>query len=237
MRIALMVVMVILKLPYWIFRVSLYGRSEDKFVHFEEAFAYIKKRITKANRAGRVTIEVQGAENLPEKDGFIMYSNHQGMFDTLVFLQACPRSFAFLAKKEVSNIILIKQVIGALGSYAMDRGDLRQSMGVINNIAADVEKGKNFLIFPEGTRSRRPNELVEFKGGSFKCATKTKCPIVPCALVDSHIPFDENSIRPVTVKLRFLAPICYEEYQDMKTVEIAALVKARIEMAIAEMIG
>ena len=39
------------------------------------------------------------------------------------------------------------------------------------------------------------NKLLEFKGGSFKAAQKAKCPIVPCALVNSFVPFDENSVR------------------------------------------
>ena len=76
--------------------------------------------------------------------------------------------------------------------------------------------------------------MQEFKAGSFKAAQKAKCPIVPCALINCFIPFDENSIRPVTVKLIYLKPMYYEEYQSMKTVEIAEDVKRRIEAAIAE---
>ena len=75
---------------------------------------------------------------------------------------------------------------------------------------------------------------MEFKGGSFKSAVKAKCPIVPCALIDSYKPFDEKSIAPVTVKLIYLKPICYEEYKQLKTPEIADLVKSRIEEAIKE---
>lgn len=89
------------------------------------------------------------------------------------------------------------------------------------------------MIFPEGTRSRQGNQLVDFKGGSFKSAVKAKCPIVPCALIDSFKPFDEKSIKPVTVKLFYLPPMYYEEYKDMKTVEIAAEVKRRITEVIA----
>lgn len=127
----------------------------------------------------------------------------------------------------------MKQVIRALGAYAMDRNDIKQSMKVIIAMAEDVKKGKNFLIFPEGTRSRMGNQLLEFKGGSFKSATKAKCPIVPCALIDSFKPFDEKSIRPVTVRLVYMSPIYYEEYKDMKTVEIAEEVKRRIEETIS----
>ena len=91
-----------------------------------------------------------------------------------------------------------------------------------------MEKGRNYLIFPEGTRSKDGNNVGEFKGGSFKPAVKTKCPIVPIALIDSFKPFDTNSIQPVEVQVHFLEPLYYEEYKDMKTTEIAEEVRRRI---------
>ena len=151
------------------------------------------------------------------------------MFDVLAFLATSPRPFTFVFKKEAANLPLVKQVIRALHAYAIDREDIRQSMTVIQSMTEDVKNGRNFLIFAEGTRSRQGNKLLDFKGGSFKSATKAKCPIVPCALIDSFKPFDEKSIKPVTVKLFYLPPMYYEEYKDMKTVEIAAEVKRRIE--------
>lgn len=232
MRIALMVLRLFLKAPYYLFQIWWCGKNK-KITH-EEAYAVVKKVTRKANRAGRVTIESHGVENLPEENGFMLFPNHQGMFDVLVFLESCPKPFAFVIKKEASKVILLKQVVEALGSYAMDRDDIKQSMQVILNVAEEVRRGKNFLIFAEGHRSRKGNELLEFKGGSFKSAVKAKCPIVPCALIDSFIPFDENSIRPVTVTVIYLPPMYYEEYKDMKTIEIAAEVKKRIEIAIAE---
>lgn len=232
MRIALMVFRLILRVPYYFFRIWWYGKSNK--VSQEEAFRFVKKVTKAANRAGRVTIEAHGLENIPDENGFIFYPNHQGMFDVLVLLDSCPKPFAFVFKKEVSNIILLKQVISALGSYAMDREDIKQSMTIINKVAEEVKGGKNFIIFAEGTRSKKGNQLLEFKGGSFKSATKAKCPIVPCALIDSFVPFDENSIAPVTVKIIYLPPLYYEEYKDLKTVEIAAEVKKRIEVAITK---
>ena len=232
MRIALMVLRLILKAPYYFFQIWWCGKS--KKVTLEEAYAVVKKVTINANRAGRVRIESYGLENIPKQDGFMFFPNHQGLFDVLVFLESCPRPFGFVIKKEASNIILLKQVMEALRSYAMDRDDIKQSMQVIMNVAKDVSAGRNFMIFAEGTRSRNGNKLLDFKGGSFKSATKAKCPIVPCALIDSFVPFDENSIRPVTVKVIYLPPMYYEEYKDMKTVDIAAEVKRRIEEAIAQ---
>lgn len=229
-RIMLMVIRLFYIVPYYLYKI---GRCKKRHVGFEESYAYVKKVTKAANKAGRVTIESHGLENLPEKNGYIFYPNHQGLFDVLVFLESCPAPFAFVIKKEAREVILLKQVADALGSLAIDREDIRQSMNVINQMAEEVKQGKNFLIFAEGTRSKKGNELNDFKGGSFKSAVKAKCPIVPCALIDSFKPFDEKSIKPVTVKLFYLSPIYYEEYKDMKTVEIAAEVKRRIEEAIA----
>ena len=119
----------------------------------------------------------------------------------------------------------------------MDREDIRQSMQVIMNVANDVKNGKNFLIFPEGTRSRNGNVIGEFKGGSFKAATKARCPIVPVALIDSFKPFDTNTISQVTVQVHFMEPLYYEDYKDMKTTEIASIVHDRIQKKINENIG
>ena len=228
----MMVVRLIYIAPYYMYRIAKYGKNYDG--NIEEAYKYIKKVTMAANKAGRVTIESHGIENLPKENGYIFYPNHQGLFDVLVFLESCPAPFAFVIKKEARNIVLLKQVGDALGSLAIDREDIKQAMKVILEMSERVKAGDNFLIFAEGTRSRQGNKLLDFKGGSFKAAMKAKCPIVPCALVDSFKPFDEKSVKPVTVKLFYLPPMYYEEYKDMKTGEIAAEVKRRIETAIAE---
>lgn len=231
-RIILMVCRLFLKVPYYFFSISRCGKRED--VSIEEAYEVVKKATKAANKAGRVTIKSYGLENIPKENGFIFFPNHQGMFDVLVFLESCPVPFSFVIKKEASNIILLKQVIAALKAVPIDREDVRQSMQVILQVAEEVKKGRNFLIFAEGTRSKMGNKLLPFKGGTFKSAVKAKCPIVPCALIDSFKPFDESSIAPTTVKLIYLPPIPYEEYAGMKTPEIAEMVKGRIEDAIME---
>lgn len=230
MRIALMVLRLFFKAFYYFGRIWWCSIHEN--ISYEEGFRWAKKTTLAANRAGRVKIEAHGLENLPDKDGFIMFPNHQGLFDGLVFLESCPRPFAFVMKKEAANIILLKQVRKALGALTIDREDLRQSMKVIQKMAEEVKQGRNFIIFLEGTRSRQGNHTLEFKGGSFKSAMKARCPIVPCALIDSFIPFDENSIRPVTVKIFYLKPMYYEEYKDMKTTQIAEEVRRRIDETI-----
>ena len=157
-----------------------------------------------------------------------------GMFDVLAITGTCDHFFGVVNKKEVRNLLLLKQVFQITGSLSIDREDIRQSLQVINQVAERVKGGDNFLIFAEGTRSRRGNQMLEMKGGSFKSAYKAKCPVVPTALINSFVPFDSHTIKPVTVKVIYLDPIPYEEYKGMKTLELAAEVKKRIENAIAE---
>ena len=114
----------------------------------------------------------------------------------------------------------------------MDREDVRQSMKVIQGATQEILKGRNLLIFPEGTRSKKGNEMLEFHSGSFKCATKSKCTIQPFALIDSFKVLDQKGSKPVSVQLHYLEPIPYEEYKDMNTQELAAMVQGRIQQAI-----
>ncbi len=208
--------------------------SNKKKKNLQDNYRILRKMTIAANKAGKVTIEVKGIENLPKEDGFVMFPNHQGLYDCLAFIESCPRALSFVIKKEAKDIILLKQVVKATESLSIDRKDIRQSMEVINTMAEEVKKGRNFVIFPEGTRSKLGNKLLDFKPGSFKSAVKAKSPIVPAAIMNAFIPFDENHTKPVTVKVFYLEPLYYEEYKEMKTSEIAKEVKMRIEKIIGE---
>lgn len=232
MRIALMVLRKLYIVPYYFLKLCFVARRYNG--DYWPGFLIAKKIAKHGIQAGNVTLEVHGTQNIPHKDGFIYYPNHQGLFDVLNFFSSSPRPFACVLKQEASKVILLKQVVMATGSLAMDRDDLRQSMRVIQQVAEEVKGGRNYLIFAEGHRSKEGNKLQEFKGGSFKAAQKAKCPIVPCALINSFIPFDEKSIRQVTVKLIYMKPMYYDEYASMKSNEIAMEVKRRIEETIKQ---
>lgn len=231
-RILMMVIRNLLFVPYGWIKLCYYASHVDKYTA-EQRYALLKYIDARANWGGKIKIDVHGRENIPDKDGFIFYPNHQGLYDVLAIIEACPRPFTVVMKKEVADIPFLKQVFACMKAYALDRDDVKQAMKVIMTVSKEAAQGRNFLIFAEGTRSR-DNQLLEFKGGSFKAAIKARCPIVPVALIDSYKSFDTNSIKPLTVQVHFLKPIKYEEYGNMKSVEIASEVKKRIGNVIAE---
>ena len=216
----------------WI-KLCYHASHVDKYTE-EEHYKMLRFITYRANKGGNVIIDVHGQENIPKENGFMFFPNHQGMYDVLAIIDACPKPFSVVAKKEVANVPFLKQVFACMKAYMLDREDVRQAMEVIINVTKEVKKGRNYLIFAEGTRSKKGNQIQNFKGGSFKSATKARCPIVPVALIDSFKPFDTNSITPVTVQVHFLEPLLYEKYKDMKTNEIAETVKERIQNKINE---
>ena len=230
-RIMLMVAYNILLVPYMWFKLCYYASHVDKYTE-EQRYKVLRFIDNRAIKGGRVKIDVHGQENIPEQNGFMFFPNHQGLFDVLSIVAACPRPFSVVMKKEIQNIPFLKQVFACMKAYAIDRDDVKQAMKVIIQVTKEVKEGRNYLIFAEGTRTKDPNHVHEFKGGSFKSAMKAKCPIVPVALIDAYKPFDTKSIEKVTVQVHFLEPISYYEYKDMKSVELAAEVKSRIEKVI-----
>lgn len=230
-RILLMVLNNLTKVPAAWTKLCRYARHTEEYTE-EEKYRHIQYILREAVKGGNIDLQVTGLENVPEENGFMLYSNHQGMFDVMAIAATCDNPIGAVLKKELYNIPFLHQIALCTRSFAMDREDVRQSLSVIQQVTEEVKNGRNYLIFPEGTRSRKGNEMLEFHGGSFRCATKSKCPVVPIALVDSFKVLDEKGSKPVTLQLHYLEPIYWEEYQGMKPAELALLVRGRIEQKI-----
>ena len=208
-----------------------YAKHTEKYPELTK-YQHIQYIFKRAVKSGNIELKVFGQENIPTEGGFTMYSNHQGMFDVLAIPATCDQPLGAVLKKELKDIPFLKQVIACTKSFPMDREDVRSSMEVILAATKEVASGRNYLIFPEGTRSKNGNQMREFHAGSFKIASKAKAPIVPVALIDCYKVFDEKGCKPVSMQIHYLPVIPYEEYKDMKTPELAQMVHDRIEACV-----
>ncbi|MEE1086908.1 MAG: lysophospholipid acyltransferase family protein [Schaedlerella sp.] len=227
-RILMMVFRNILLVPYLWVKLCYYASHVDKYTE-DQHWKMLKYIVKRANIGGNVSIKATGMDNVPKEESFMYFPNHQGMYDILAIMDVSPCTFSVVAKKELANIQFLKQVFACIRAKMLDREDVRSAMKTIQEVTQEVKNGKNYLIFAEGTRSKNGNNVGEFKGGSFKSATKAKCPIVPVALIDSFKPFDSDSLEQVVVQVHFLEPLYYEDYKDMKTIDLALLVQERIQ--------
>ncbi len=232
-RIVTMVLKNLPAVPGLWFKLCHYAKHTDEYPE-EEKYRHIQKILNRAVTGGNVEMTVTGLENIPQENGFMLYANHQGMFDVLAIAATCDNPIGAVLKKELYDIPLLHQIAICTKSFAMDREDVRQSLTVIQNVTEEVKKGRNYLIFPEGTRSRLGNQMLDFHGGSFRCATKSKCPIVPICLVDAYKVLDQKGSKPVSMEIHYLKPIHAEEYEGMKPAQVAELVKQRIQEKLDE---
>lgn len=230
-RLVLMVLKNILAVPGLYSRLCHYAAHADEYPE-QERWDHIGKIMRRAIKAGNVDLVLTGIDNIPRDESFMMYSNHQGLFDCVAIAATCPVPLGAVLKQELKDLPLIKQIISCTKSFPMDRDDVRQSLEVIKAVTGEVQNGRNYIIFPEGTRSKNGNVMGEFHGGSFRCAVKAKCPIVPVTVIDCFKVLDQKGSKPVRVQLHYLKPIAYEEYAGMKAAEVAALVKTRIQECI-----
>ena len=135
-------------------------------------------------------IEVHGRENIPKDNKYIVCPNHLSTLDPPMIAGIMPRSVAFMAKKELFDIPLLRWWLDWLGAFSVDREKLSPST------IKTVEEIKNsnwiFGIFPQGTRGI-PGEIKGVTKGFAGLARLTKCDILPVGITGSEqvkrIPF------------------------------------------------
>ena len=100
-----------------------------------------------------------------------------------------------------------------------------------------IKSGVSICIYPEGTRSKGEElQVLPFKEGSFKIATKSGCPIVPVAIsnsvqiLEAHFP----RIKKTHVILEYGTPIDPKELTAEEQKVIGATCRGRIETMLIE---
>lgn len=187
---------------------------------------------------GAIRTKCYGEENLPKEGGYMMYPNHQGKYDVYGIVSVHPMPCTVVIDKNKSNSIFVKQMVDMLHAKRLEKEDVRQGLTIINEVTKEVETGRRYILFPEGKyTTKHKNTMDDFKAGCFKISLRSKTPIVPVVLVDSYKVFNGFYVdRPIVKsEVHFLPAIYYDEYKDMKTHEIADMVKQRIQDKLEEL--
>lgn len=191
-------------------------------------YAYALRVIRYLKKSARITTEIYGTENLPEEGGYVMYPNHQGKYDALGIMYAHREPCTFVMDKAKSYGFLVREMVDLLGAKRLALDDVRQNIRIMDQITKEVLEGTRFILFSEGGYATNGNIVQRFKPGSFKCAMRAKVPIIPVTLIDSYRVFNSFNLGPVTTKVIFGKPITYDDYKEMKTHEVADIVRSTI---------
>jgi len=124
-----------------------------------------------------------GRDNIPQKDSFIMVSNHGSLLDPPFLGHALGRNISFMAKAELFKIPFLGFIITACGAYPVKRGIADK-----NTIKIACEKLSNdncIGIFIDGTRQKN-GRVNKPKQGAALLAFKNQKLLLPVAIVNSH---------------------------------------------------
>ena len=145
-RIAYLVTRRFYKVPWLFHQIKLAGK-ENKYT-IDERYKKVHDVCHRVNKYAHVNITCTGLENLPKENGYILTPNHQGLFDVLLICDTHERPTSFVIRKDLEDVILLKQVIKALDAKALDRDDPRQAMKIIKEMTEGIKQGRNYIIFP-----------------------------------------------------------------------------------------
>ena len=124
-----------------------------------------------------------GRENIPQKNSFIMVSNHGSLLDPPLLGHALGRNISFMAKAELFQIPFLGFVIKSCGAYPVKRGIADKN--TIKTACKKLADNNSIGIFIDGTRQKN-GRVNKPKQGAALLAFKNQKLLLPVAIVNSH---------------------------------------------------
>jgi len=157
-----------------------------------------------------VKITVIGTERVPAKEAALFIFNHRSYFDILICYCTVPAAAGFISMKSLAKIPFLNIWMLLLNCIFIDRKNIRNGLKAIRKGVDMIKRGYSLFVAPEGKRNFTGDiDMLPFKKGTFKLATKTGCPIIPVAInnadkiYEKHLPW----IRSTHVVIEYGEPI------------------------------
>ena len=153
-----------------------------------------------------IKVEFRGVEKIP-KGPLIVASKHQSMWETISLLRFFDAPF-FVLKRELQFIPLFGLFLIKTRMVAIDRSKGgRALLAVMRRAEEEIRHGRQFVIFPEGTRTA-PGAAPQYKTGIGLIYTDCGVPCLPVALNSGLFWPRRTFMRyPGTLVVEFLDPI------------------------------
>ena len=176
--------------------------------------------------------EFRGLEKIP-RGALLVASKHQSLWETFALL--CMFSDpAFVLKRELQWIPFFGWYAWKARMIPVDRGKRGLALAALTERARiELARGRQIVIFPEGTR-RSPGAEPSYKFGIAHLYAETATPCLPIAL-NSGLFWPRRSFRrfPGTIVVEILDPIP----PGLSKTEFAARLQNDIETATARLIA
>ncbi len=127
-----------------------------------------------------VRVRVRGSENWPQGRPCVIVGKHQSQWETF-FLQIAHPPTATVLKRELLAIPFFGWGLRLMEPIAIDRSNPKQALRQIQEQGMDrIARGRNVLIFPEGTRTP-VGKTGNYGRSGAELACRAGVPLVPVA--------------------------------------------------------
>jgi 1-acyl-sn-glycerol-3-phosphate acyltransferase len=127
-----------------------------------------------------IRLVLSGREHLPIDGPALLACQHQSEFDTLVWLTLLKLP-SYVMKQELTRIPLFGPLLVPAGMIPVDRSGGAAALRKLLDDAADAaRRGRQVVIFPEGTRVP-PGQRVPLQPGVAAIAARLNLPVLPVA--------------------------------------------------------
>ena len=173
-------------------------------------------------------VRITGREHVPESGPCVLAANHVSVLDGFFLGIAVTRQVRFMAKSELYRVPVVKQILLAAGAFPVRRGaDAGRA------VAAGVkllEQGAVVGLFPEGTSL--PDEKRGYKRGAARLALATGAPLIPVALIGTHLTLEPRTHRISLPRVRIVIGEPLRVERQEPTEQAATELTARLQKAI-----
>lgn len=173
----------------WLFIVSLLVDKKKEITKPNKFYGYfVKETMSLLLFFSRSKVHIEGEKNIPRDTKYLLVANHLSNFDPITCISKFGKNdLVFVSKPENFSLPIAGGWMHHAGFLAIDRENPKNALVTINKAAEYLKNQQVSVgIFPEGTRNKTSEPLLEFKNGAFKIATKAKCPIVVAALKNTR---------------------------------------------------
>ncbi len=146
-----------------------------------------------------------GLENIPFDRPVLFVGNHRGFFDVIISYTYIKGRAAYVAKKEIIKVPILRRWVTNIRCILLDRSNTRAALKSILTGIEYIKDGTSLVIFPEGTRNNGEG-VLEFHAGSFKLAEKSGCLIVPVVQNNTSAIFEDQ--KPLLKKAHTVIEFC-----------------------------
>ncbi|WP_236785511.1 lysophospholipid acyltransferase family protein [Anaerococcus ihuae] len=136
-------------------------------------------------------IKVHGVEKIPENEKYIVCANHKSLLDPVFIALALDRQVHFIAKKELFEVPILKNILKFLKAIPAQRNG--KDLSVLRDSIKLIKSGKILGIFPEGTRVKEIKR-ENIKDGAGYIALKSKTDILTIEIISSYKPFFKTDL-------------------------------------------